>query len=219
MLGKRFATLLYIGICFLMLNSAYVAAYAEPTLFYVTNVFAHLAAGALVGCALLWVAWRKRREQPLLSIIAFLDVLLALISGGLILYFGGTRPYAVLVLLHGVLATGAILAVIFAWRAWFGGDEENRLTWKRLAAIGAAGLVFFLGAFGWQKTHPDPERRFVQQLDPPLEMAGEGLGEHSPFFPSAAETNTKDLIPADFFTKSYACGQAGCHKDIYNQWN
>jgi len=74
--------LLFISICFLILNSAYVGAYAEPTLFYVTNVFAHLAAGSVIGMALLWAAWRERHSHLAFSIGAALCVLLALVSGG-----------------------------------------------------------------------------------------------------------------------------------------
>src|SRR5207247_6379152 len=64
-----------------------------------------------------------------------------------------------------------------------------------------------------------PDSRFVQQLDPPLDMGGEGAGENSPFFPSASETNTRGLIPSNFFMKTESCGQSGCHSDIYKQWH
>ena len=125
--------LLFISICFLILNSAYVGAYAEPTLFYVTNVFAHLAAGSVIGMALLWAAWRERHSHLAFSIGAALCVLLALVSGGLIVYFGGTRPYALLVLLHGALGATALLTVVLAWRAWFGSAALDRANWKPLA--------------------------------------------------------------------------------------
>jgi hypothetical protein len=48
-------------------------------------------------------------------------------------------------------------------------------------------------------------------------MAEEGAGPKSPFWPSAANTNTGGIIPSDFFMDSALCGE--CHKDIYQQWN
>jgi len=211
--------LLFISICFLILNSAYVGAYAEPTLFYVTNVFAHLAAGSVIGMALLWAAWRERHSHLAFSIGAALCVLLALVSGGLIVYFGGTRPYALLVLLHGALGAAALLTVVLAWRAWFGSAALDRANWKPLAVVLAGGAFFFAAAVAWQKSHPEPDNRFVQQLEPPLDMAGEGIGENTAFFPSASETNTRGLIPSNFFMKTESCGQSGCHSDIYKQWH
>ncbi|HYN22085.1 MAG TPA: tetratricopeptide repeat protein, partial [Thermoanaerobaculia bacterium] len=35
--------------------------------------------------------------------------------------------------------------------------------------------------------------------------------------PSSANTNTKDIIPSNFFMDSQVCGE--CHKDIFEQWN
>jgi tetratricopeptide (TPR) repeat protein len=48
-------------------------------------------------------------------------------------------------------------------------------------------------------------------------MAEEGAGPKSPFWPSSSNTNTGQIIPANFFMDSKLCGE--CHKDIYDQWN
>jgi tetratricopeptide (TPR) repeat protein len=48
-------------------------------------------------------------------------------------------------------------------------------------------------------------------------MDSEGAGAKSPFAPSAAQTNTGNIIPSNFFMDSKGCG--GCHKEIYEQWN
>src|SRR5687768_9081159 len=94
---------LFLGICFLILNSAYVASFAEPTVFYVTNVFAHLGIGILTALGLLGLAWRERRNHPLISWCAFLGVFLALVSGLMIVWLGGTRQFRWVVMLHAAL--------------------------------------------------------------------------------------------------------------------
>ena len=210
---------LFLGICFLILNSAYVASFAEPTVFYVTNVFAHLGIGILTALGLLWLAWRERREHPLVSWSAFLGVLLAFASGLLILWLGGTRQFRWVVILHAALGVAALPVIVLAWRAWHRVAESRIPSWRPLGAALLMGAVFFVAAETWQKAYPDPDDRFVQLLDPPEDMAGEGLGKDSPFFPSSSETNTKGLIPSDFFMKSDTCGQSGCHPDIYKAWN
>ena len=50
----------------------------------------------------------------------------------------------------------------------------------------------------------------------PASMADEGAGPRGPFFPSSADTNVHQPIPATFFMTSESCGR--CHKDIYEQW-
>ncbi|MFQ6114350.1 MAG: tetratricopeptide repeat protein, partial [bacterium] len=54
---------------------------------------------------------------------------------------------------------------------------------------------------------------------PPSTLEGEAMGgAEGLFFPSAAETAHKGLIPAKFFLDSQNCGRSGCHPDIYHQW-
>ena len=48
----------------LLLNSAYLAAYAEPTLFYFTNVVAHIALGAVLAVVFGRLLLRHRRAIP-----------------------------------------------------------------------------------------------------------------------------------------------------------
>ena len=51
----------WFGIAFLLLlaNSFYLAAFAEASLFYMTNVLLHVALGALCLAGLVWV-WRRQ---------------------------------------------------------------------------------------------------------------------------------------------------------------
>src|ERR1700722_14957687 len=56
----RIAAALFI---FLLINSGYIAAYPAPSLFYMGNVVAHLAAGLLLMGAALWAVKRYPRES------------------------------------------------------------------------------------------------------------------------------------------------------------
>src|SRR5262245_40368764 len=210
---------LFLGLSLLILNSAYIAASAEPNVFYVGSVFAHVAGGALVALLFVRVAWSERKHSPLVSNLALAGFALALLSGAAIVWWGGTRDFRWLVLLHAALGLAALPLALLAWRAWFRITGPNLWSWRGLASVLAIAVLLFGGIVLWKTTHPDRSERFVQQIDPPLDMAGEGLGKDSPFFPSSSETNTKRIIPADFFMKSENCGSSGCHKDIFDQWN
>jgi len=218
-LKKRVRFWLFLGLGLLILNSAYIAASAEPNVFYVGSVFAHVAGGALVALLFIRVAWSERKHSPVISNLALAGFVLALFSGAAILWWGGTRDFRWLVLLHAALGLAALPLALLAWRAWFRITRPTLWSWRGLASVLAIAVLLFGGIVLWKTTHPDGSERFVQQIDPPLDMAGEGLGKDSPFFPSSSETNTKSIIPADFFMKSENCGSAGCHKDIFEQWN
>jgi tetratricopeptide (TPR) repeat protein len=47
----------------LLINTAYVAAFNEPTVFYMTNVAAHLGLGLAVAAGLAWLVLRERRRR------------------------------------------------------------------------------------------------------------------------------------------------------------
>ena len=102
--------------------------------------------------------------------------------------------------------------VPWVWRkATEGGD------WRRFRAgfATAAALLILLpaGMAAWRKANPNPSNRIKNPLIVPTSMQEEGGGPQSPFFPSSANTNTKDIIPSNFFMDSATCGE--CHKDIY----
>jgi len=214
--AQRIAIIL--GILLLALNSAHLAAFADPSLVYVAGFFLHLALGTVVGLVVLRqisklrVTGFRRRFLP----AGFLVV--ALLSGGLVLWFGGTRDFRWLVNLHGILGAAALLTLGFLTHPRTGQGSLALFTRKSYVLIVSCAAALFAGGVLWPRLNPDRDERFVQLLDPPLTMAGEGLGEAGPFFPSAAETSTGGLIPSDFFMKSEGCGQAGCHPDIYKQW-
>jgi tetratricopeptide (TPR) repeat protein len=204
---------------FLALNSAYLAAFATPSLFYYTNVALHLVVGiawAIAGA--LWLKPRIRGLGPAAALAALL--LLAGTALGIALTItGATTRYRWLLLTHiGVASAGALLAaVILAVR--IGPYARGRLR----PAHGIT-LVLLLAAAGWPSAmvlrHRAAARdpyRIVNPQVAALSMDGEGAGPQSPFFPSSANTNVNGIIPANFFMTSKTCER--CHKDIYDQWS
>src|SRR5690242_20720518 len=44
----------------LLINSAYIGAFAFPTVFYMGNVLLHVALGIVASAGLLWLLWKDR---------------------------------------------------------------------------------------------------------------------------------------------------------------
>ena len=69
----------------LLINTAYIAAFASPTIFYMGNVVLHLALGVALGIMLLWFIRRMPWAGSLFLIAALAGVFLAV--------FGNTTPH------------------------------------------------------------------------------------------------------------------------------
>jgi tetratricopeptide (TPR) repeat protein len=202
----------------LLLNSAYLAAFASPTLFYYSNVALHVLLGVvLFGLGVRWLL----RSRASLSAPAAVTASLLVAGGvsGLALSFtGATRAWRWLLLTHIVLATAGSIAAIALWLM------RVIRTRHRLRPAHGFLAVALLGAIGWssaviarQRAADRENARIVNPAVAPSSMDGEGTGPSGPFFPSSAETNVGGIIPANFFMTSDTCGR--CHKDIYDQWN
>ena len=215
----RHLTLMSAGGALLLVNSAYLAAFAEPSLFYFANVVLHVTLGigvAIAAARYLPARWPAQARLPQSAV-----VLLAagVAAGGVLTISGATRPYRWILYTHiGLSAAGTtLLAVaIFAAARRAGNTRIRRLA--PLAPVLAIALLA-IGAGGRLENN----RRFQQQYridNPsrvPLSMNDEGAGPKGPFFPSSANTTRNGIIPAIFFMTSAACGR--CHRDIYDQWS
>jgi tetratricopeptide (TPR) repeat protein len=204
--------LLACGLIILVLNSGWLWAFAEPTLFYVGNVLGHIGLGLALVVLLamqrdllreMWAAGGRGAAVTLGACVAL---------GGVLCAVGATRANMGVVAAHGAAGFfGAALLVWFAWRRYplFG-------RWA-----GAAVLVALLLPAGERlrlRFHPTQgQERIINPTTAPLSMEGEGGGPESPFFPSSSTTNVGGLIPSEFFLDSKACGE--CHEDIYEQWS
>jgi tetratricopeptide (TPR) repeat protein len=215
--GAKTSKVLAIGFLILLTNSSYLAAYAEPTLFYFANVALH----ALLGIALavifaVYAIKRFKGFSPMMRVTALL-LGAGAAFGAYITKFGTTRPYRWALYVHIALSVaGSILLLIIMLRA------ATRRSPSRKRSLAYAAIVCFIFIFPVASTAYNAAAiaaryRIVNSDSAPLSMEGEGAGPGNPFFPSSAETNVGGIIPAKFFMTSQDC--ARCHKEIYDQWN
>jgi Flp pilus assembly protein TadD len=204
-----------LGLGLLLLNSAYLAAFATPSLFYVANVVLHVALGTTL---ILVSAWLARRGVPKRVLLSFVPLVIAAASGLVLVMVGTTRPHRWLLGVHVVTAMLASTSLL-VWLAMIA--LRSRATRVRIAsalaalALMAAGVWATLEARGYQAKRRSAYRVINPQIVP-VRMEEEGAGPTSPFFPSSANTTVNGIIPANFFLTSDTCGR--CHRDIYNEW-
>jgi tetratricopeptide (TPR) repeat protein len=195
-----------IAVLFLILlaNTAYLASFASPTVFYMANVLLHVVLGCLLTFALL----RLARQAPAAAGL----LLMAVLAGVFLMLRGNINETRWVFWAHIVFAGAGLLAMI-PWAA-----THTPAGFRK--AFSAALIVLVLApasAAVYRKLFPNPSDRIRNPLIVPTSMEEEGGGPESPFFPSSAKTNVGGVIPANFFMDSDTCGE--CHKDIYRQWN
>jgi tetratricopeptide (TPR) repeat protein len=208
-----------VGFVALLLNSAYLFTFADPTLWYFLQVAAHPLLGLTLATAVLWLVLARRFSPGALGQAGLAISGAGLVLGIAILVLGATTPHRLLVDAHiAVSAVGSALLVLYAWRT------AKRTCGPHVArAVRAATAVVLVaaGAAAMQRGGREARWRSAYRIanptTPPATMEGEGAGPASPFFPSSANTNVNGIIPATFFMTSESC--ARCHRDIYEQWN
>ena len=209
--------LFFAGCLLLLLNSAFLAAFPSATLWYYANVAIHPVLGiALTLFAVPRILSREWLGGPLLA-AGVGSVGAGLVLGLIVLVYGATGPYEAVLQAHiGASLGGAALLGVGAWRAVANSDGARSFVRGGLVAIVLIGAVTPLlrDSFDarWRQSY-----RIENPTRPPATMEEEGAGLGSPFFPSSSNTNTGDVIPANFFLTSEACGR--CHTDIYEQWS
>lgn len=199
---------LAIAFLVLLLNSAYLAAFASPTIFYMANVLLHIGLGLAAAAGYVLLLFRV----PALRTPA----------AGALLIGAGLGVY--LMLAYNVLANRWILwshigfsvagVLLLIWFSYRSGWHK----FSRGAAIGLLLLAVFPAVtWTYHRLAPDPSARIRNPLVVPTSMEEEGGGPKSPFWPSSSKTNVGGTIPSNFFMDSELCGK--CHRDIYEQWN
>src|SRR3954467_6775619 len=139
-LGASFAVL--------VLNSAYLAAFATPSLFYFTNVALHVVLGA--ATFVLALLWLKKRDGALpASWIATAALLgIGAILGGALAVTGAAPALRPLLLAHIAVASGgAVLAIVLAAAAALA--RRPRL---RLQPLQIFYLLAVIGLTAWSST-------------------------------------------------------------------
>ena len=217
--------LLVAGFVALLLNSAYLAAFADPSLWYFTNVALHPLLGLTLAVTLakktpeMFLRWPFLKDtSEFVFAIGVCSLAAGVLLGLIVLATGATRPYRPL--LHAHVAASAVGAALLAAHLW---RVASRHPVKRVAAIriSLAAAFFVAVAAAVASTGRDAARRQAYRIENPSVVAAsmdqEGTDRKGPFFPSSAETNVRGIIPAGFFLTSETCGK--CHRDIYQQWN
>ncbi len=66
---------------------------------------------------------------------------------------------------------------------------------------------------------PSNGDKIINPALPPMVADDEGDGKAGKFFPASAQSVDGQFFPSAYFMDSKSCGKAGCHPDIYAQWN
>ena len=204
-----------LGFVALLVNTGYVAAFASPTIFYMANVLLHLVLGVALafGFAALLAGDADIRRWTIGPALLFA---VALVSGLYLAVYGNVHDHAMVLNAHIWAASLGVVALMpYAIRASRSLGRARLFGFSTQAAAVFA-LAFPLLVNTYYQRHPNPTDRITNPMTAPLDMAGEGGGPTSPFFPSSAKTNVGGIIPSNFFMDSEKCGE--CHKEIYTQW-
>ncbi len=209
--------LLIIGFVLLLINSSYLAAYAEPTLFYFGNVAIHLLLG--LALAIISAAYVLKRLRTLSPAMLFSVVALTLSTalGLFMMRYGATRPYRWALYAHIALAVAGsipLVVALFKIARSYAQSKQRKLV---QVAIVIFMLALPVATTAYDRYTGTARDKIINPDNVPLNMENEGAGPHSPFFPSSAETNVGGTIPSTFFMTAKDC--ARCHKEIYDQWN
>ena len=211
----------------LLINSAYLFSFGEPTLFYIFNVLFHVGLGivlilpfSIYVCRYLGRRSQTHNQKERISILGqagAIGIIVGVITGGYLMIVGATTPYRWLLITHIVsVGIGSILFSIHLLK-------DSDLLTPSLRKVGVSiliGIVLFpIGAKIAQHYLPNETYLVENPALPPTSMYEEGGGTTGHFFPASVETETGALIPTDFFLTSETCATSGCHPDIYRQWN
>ena len=215
--GNRTARL-YAGVFLLLLNTAYLAAFASPTLFYYANVVAHIVLGVVLAVPLGRRLASNRRSLPWILLGASAMAVAGVAFGLAITVVGAAGRFRWLLPVHiGLILAGTIPWLLFgAWQAArrVASPERTGLVAAYTFSILALAIAPVIAR---REAAADQERFHIRNpAVVALSMNEEGAGPESPFFPSSSDTSVHRTIPATFFMTSESCGR--CHKDIYQQW-
>ncbi|MDQ6700436.1 MAG: tetratricopeptide repeat protein [Acidobacteriota bacterium] len=206
--GRRLRNWIAIAFLVLLINTAYLWAFAFPTVFYMMNVLFHLGLGTVLFAAILWAVKRDADLRGgIMPALVLFGVAFAL--GAYLTIAGNTTGHRWALSSHIAFALLGVCALI---------PFVRRRKQFRNGLLASLALLLLLppAVALYRKKSPDPSDRIRNPVSAPMSMEGEGGGPKSPFFPSSAQTNVGGIIPSNFFMDSERCGE--CHKEIYQQW-
>ena len=208
----------------LLLNSAYLFSFGEPTLFYIFNVLFHVGLGiVLIVPFSIYVykylarnlqAHDQRERVSILGQTGTIGIAIGIITGGYLMIVGATTPYLWLLITHIVsVSAGSILLCIYLVRD----GSESRLTPSlRKITVGVLIVVvlFPMGARLTQHYLPNETYLVENPALPPTSMYEEGGGTTGHFFPASVETADRRADSDRFL--SYV--RDLCHKRVSSRY-
>ena len=201
----------------LLLNSAYLFSFGEPTLFYILNVLIHIGLGIVLLIPFCIYLYKHLNNLTIVGRIGVLWLIIGIISGVYLMVVGASTPNRWLLITHIVsISVGSLFFTIHLLKF---SDSISSITRKMIVCVFLCVLFFPLGAKVSQHYFPNKDYIVQNPSFPPTSMYEEGGGTTGHFFPASVETQSGNLIPTDFFLTSETCATKGCHPDIYKQWN
>ena len=76
----------------LLLNSAYLFSFGEPTLFYIFNVLLHVGLGIVLILPFSIYVYKQFRRMSTLGRVSIIGIAGGIISGGYLMIVGATTP-------------------------------------------------------------------------------------------------------------------------------
>ncbi len=230
--GQRQQSVKWVFVAFLVLilNSGYLAAFADPSLFYLINVLLHVVLGmALVLPFFIFVRRFLQNDAPKGKELAVYTGKLGywfltpcVLTGVYLTLKGATQSKQWILYIHiiaGLIGAGffqkSIRSVAHKVSTKNSFDVAGRAAWVILIVS----VCIPLFAVIYRLIFPTVRESIVNPAMAPEKMADMAMhGSMGPFFPSAAATSTKELISPQSFLSSESCGRSQCHSDIYKQW-
>ena len=201
----------------LLLNSAYLFSFGEPTLFYILNVLFHLALGIALIIPFSIYLYQKFNILSPYGRVGVFGLLVGIASGVSLMIVGATTPFRWILITHIIsISIGSLLFCLHLLK----NSSSLSPRFKNVIIGVLICVVFFpIGAKLSQHYFPNEDYLVKNPVLPPTSMYDEGGGTTGHFFPASVETETGNLIPTDFFLTSKTCATKGCHPDIFRQWD
>jgi len=221
---------LLIGVLLLLPNSGYLLAFSEASIFYLCNVFLHAGLGLLLFlpillCGRRFIKHEARTGNELGLFAGHLGYWLfaAGMALGLYLMIAGVRERLTLFLYaHVALCfVGLIFLLISIRRVGHQISIDNPINTagRYLLVFLSIAVCIPILVITYRFVFVRHDDRIHNPHAAPKSMAAEAMGgEQGPFYPSSVATTTQDTIATDFMLTPETCGAAGCHPDIYRQW-
>ncbi|MGH9470739.1 MAG: tetratricopeptide repeat protein, partial [Terriglobia bacterium] len=223
--SKTLPVLLLIAGLFLVINGAYLAAFATPNLFYAVNSVLHPALGVAAVILLALFAVKRREQFKHLSGAALLILAAGTaIAGFGLAVMGMTSRHRTLLAAHVAFALALIAAVLVYLRSRTASAPPSpaspgiqfRTAWRWSLGVVVVFAALYCGAVGVHHFFPNQEYIVRNPKTAPLTMQQEGGGGKYFTFPSSIQTADGKPMPVSYFLTSKSCQP--CHADIYRQW-